>query len=529
MGSTNQRNDLTVVVIDDNKDHLALMTQVIEAVISSDQMKARAISYDNPAEALVNLGDVPNQVILIDYQLNESTGVEWISDFVNAGVGPVILVTSSGDEKIATEAFRAGASDYILKGEIFRNSSLLERSIKESLRKYRLEILNHELAKQLKIANKDLNSKNRKLTDLTESAHKFVEDVAHEFRTPLAVIKEFASIIADGLGGEVTPKQTEFLNHITGSAGDLAGLIDDFLNSSRLRSNSIRVDRRGCEVGRVIEVVEPMLRSRADSKSIKLTIEVDDDLPEVFVDADKMQRSLINLVVNAIKFSSPDTEVRVLASLDDEHSVRMSVQDFGSGLAADSVQELFMRFNQGDADERRLASGFGLGLNIVKEMVAINLGSVDIESELGVGSTFSFTVPVVSPISILHEFLKNGTKDVEDSRVVVMSVQRVHREVASEELVQDLKKISYPMDMVLESNEIGQVYLVGCTEDIEAWKSRVVQMDQTVQKQSESPRSALILTVCGSWEASRAEPFVLGLLEGSMKGGAINVPISTDS
>lgn len=529
MGSAHQRQDLTVVVIDDNKDHLALMTQVIEGVISSDHMKARAIPYDNPAEALVNIGDAPNQVILIDYQLNESTGVEWLSDFVNAGVGPVILVTSSGDEKIAAEAFRAGASDYVLKGDVFRNASLLERSIKESLRKFRLESLNHELAKQLKVANKDLNSKNRKLTELTETAHKFVEDVAHEFRTPLAVIKEFASIIADGLGGEVTEKQAEFLNHITGSAGDLAGLIEDFLNSSRLRSKSIRVDRRGCEVGRVIEAVEPMLQSRAASRSIHLTIEIDEDLPEVFVDADKMQRSLINLVVNAIKFSNPDSDVRVLASLDDEHSVRVSVQDFGSGLAPESVQELFMRFNQGDADERRLATGFGLGLNIVKEMVAINLGSVDIESELGVGSTFSFTVPVMNSISILHKFLKTGTKNSEDSIVAVMSVQRVHREVASDELIQDLKKTCYPMDMVLESNEPGQVFLVGCTEDIEAWKSRVIEADQATQKKSDSPRSALILTVCGSWEASRAEPYVLGLLEGSMKGGAIHVPISSDS
>ncbi|MGJ8637157.1 MAG: hybrid sensor histidine kinase/response regulator [Phycisphaerales bacterium] len=529
MGSAQQRKDLTVVVIDDNRDHLSLMTQIIESSVSSDQMKARVVAYDNPAEALVNIGDASNQVILIDYQLNEGTGIEWLSDFVNAGAGPVILVTSSGDEKIATEAFRAGAADYVLKGEVFRNASLLERSIRESLRKYRLESLNHDLAKQLKAANKDLNSKNRKLTELTESAHKFVEDVAHEFRTPLAVIKEFASIIADGLGGEVTPKQSEFLNHITGSAGDLAGLIDDFLNSSRLRSNSIRVDRRGCEVSRVIEAIEPMLRSRASSKSIKLTLEIDDDLPEVFVDADKMQRSLINLVVNAIKFSNPDTEVRVLASVNDEHSVRLSVQDFGSGLAEDSVQELFMRFNQGDADERRLASGFGLGLNIVKEMVAINLGSVDIESELGVGSTFSFTVPMMNPVSILTEYLKNAIKDVDGSEVVVMSAQRAHREVGSDELVQDLKKTSYPMDMVLESNEVGQVYVVGCTEDLEGWKKRVLEADQALQKQSSSPRSALILTVYGSWEASRAESYVLGLLEGSMKGGTINVPISTDS
>ncbi|MBO6513303.1 MAG: response regulator [Phycisphaerales bacterium] len=529
MCSAHQRQDLTVIVIDDNEDHLALMTQLIESTLSTDQVKARTIAYENPAEALVNLSDLPNQVILMDYQLQESTGVEWLSDFVNAGAGPVLLVTSSGDEKIAVQAFRAGAADYVLKSEVFKKPSILERSIKESLRKYRLESLNQELSRQLKAANKDLNSKNRKLTELTESAHRFVEDVAHEFRTPLAVIKEFASIIVDGLGGEVTPKQLEFLNHITGSAGDLAGLIDDFLNSSRLRSNSIRVDRRSSEVGRVIDTVRPMLQSRAASNSITLSIEIDDDLPEVFVDADKMQRSLINLVVNAIKFSDKGSEVRVCASVNNEHSVRISVQDYGAGLAQDSVKDLFNRFNQGGANERRLASGFGLGLNIVKEMVAINLGSVDIVSELGEGSTFSFTVPNASNESVVHEYLEHSFKRSEDPLVTVIAVERKHREVGSDELVNDLKRLSYPMDLVFVSEEIDQVYLMGYSEDVEAWVNRLSEADLNAQRQSDDPRSSLVMKVCGSWDPKRAEPYVLGLLESPIQGGSSYASISVDS
>lgn len=374
-----------------------------------------------------------------------------------------------------------------------------------------------------------MNSKNRRLIELTESAHKFVEDVAHEFRTPLSVIKEFASIIADGLGGEVSVKQKEFLNHITGSAGDLAGLIDDFLNSSRLRSNSIRVDRRVCEVDRVIETALPILHSRAASRSIQLSVEIENNLPEIYVDADKMQRSLINLVVNAIKFSDNGSEVCIRASMNDEYSVRVGVHDFGSGLPEDSVDELFKRFNQGDADERKLATGFGLGFNIVKEMVTINLGSVDIQSELSQGSVFSFSAPLMGTKSVVHEYLANAVRDPENTRVVVMSVQRESPDFSTEELVHDLKNMCYPMDTVLNSEQTGEVFMMGITEDVDAWSVRLIDTDLRIQRQSESPRSGLVVEVCGSWDSQHAEPFVLGLLEGSMKGGSAYASISADS
>ncbi len=240
MGHALEVLDLSIIIVDDNVDHLNLMSATLDLAFSSDSVELSILKYDNPANALAELADIPNQVILIDYQFAGSTGLDWLSDFIKADVGPVILVTSSGDETVAAKAFRHGAADYIVKSNAFKNPEVLHRSIKEALRKSGLEQINHDLSNRLKLANRELNSKNRKLTELTDTAHRFVEDVAHEFRTPLTVIKEFASIIADGLGGEVTEKQAQYLNHITGSASDLAGLIDDFLNSSRLRYHGPR-------------------------------------------------------------------------------------------------------------------------------------------------------------------------------------------------------------------------------------------------------------------------------------------------
>jgi len=412
---------LSVVLIDDNQEHLSLMELSIEQAFQEERCAITTIAHLSPAEGLAELVDHPNQIILIDYQLSGSTGVDWLSDFVKAGAGPVILVTSSGDEKIAADAFRAGAADYIIKSDAFLNPTILFRSIKESLRKYKLETTNQDLTKRLKAANKDLNSKNRKLTELTETAHRFVEDVAHEFRTPLTVIKEFASILADGLGGEVNSKQVQYLNYITSSTGDLGGLIDDFLNSSRLRSNTICVSRNEYSVRELIDGVCPMLQSRAASKSITLEFEFEDALPVVYADADKVHRSIINLVVNAIKFSEPGATVRVCAALDHEHAVKISVHDSGPGLPEEAVSELFDRFNRGTAGTNQLANGFGLGLSIVKGLVELNLGSVTLQSTLGQGSVFAFTLPCATKEGIVRGLIAQGDQATH-SPIVIQSL-----------------------------------------------------------------------------------------------------------
>ncbi len=493
------------------------MSATLEMAFESDSVELTTLQYDNPANALAELTDVPNQVILIDYQFAGSTGLDWLTDFIKADVGPVILVTSSGDETIAAKAFRHGAADYIVKSNAFKNPEVIHRSIKEALRKSGLEQINHDLSNRLKLANRELNSKNRKLTELTDTAHRFVEDVAHEFRTPLTVIKEFASIIADGLGGEVTPKQAEYLNHITGSAGDLAGLIDDFLNSSRLRSNSICVNRKEYTISTIFDAVWPMLQSRAASKSIKLERDVDEGLPSIYADADKMQRSLINLVVNAIKFSESDGTVRISAYQNDECSVRIAVHDEGPGLPESALAELFERFNQGGKDERRLANGFGLGLNIVKELVAINLGSVDIQSEVGVGSTFSFTVPISDNRSVVRGLVEQAKKRAGNPKIVVLSANRARDDQPIEELAEYLNSMSYPMDLILHSDDRSDVLLIGITEEGDSFRKRILLNDVEHRQGQEKPFSDLRVNLNGRWSTQQAETRILELIDSTTR------------
>ncbi len=526
MGTVNDENTLNIVLIDDNHDHLSLMSATVRNAFISEPFEISTQEFDNPATALTEISKIPNQIILIDYQFATSTGLDWLSNFVRANAGPVILVTSSGDESIAAKSFREGAADYIVKSEAIKNPAIIQRSIHEALRKSRLVQLNHDLSSRLKLANYELNIKNRKLSELTDTAHQFVEDVAHEFRTPLTVIKEFASIIADGLGGEVTEKQSQYLNHITSSASDLAGLIDDFLNSSRLRSNSICVNRQQHTVDEIFNAVWPILESRAGSKSIELVRDVDSNLPDIYIDSDKMQRSLINLVVNAIKFSEQESVVRVSATMNDSCMVEIAVHDNGPGLPQQTITDLFERFNQGGQDTSRLANGFGLGLNIVKELVTINLGVVKVESTVGVGSTFSFTVPIANNQSILRGLVSQTSKHSGDPRIVVLSVNRTHDDQPIDQLAEYLNTMSYPMDLVLYSGGKSCLLLIGITTEEESFRQRILKVDSEMRSKKLSPHSDLQISICGKWSADEAESRILELIEESVQKGHYHVEVN---
>ena len=513
MGIREQSNQLTAVLIDDNPDHLVLMNAALEQAFLSDGLPVSVRSFEHPANGLAELTDDHRQVILLDYQFSGSTGIDWISDFVRLDTGPVIIVTSSGDEHIAAQAFRAGAADYIVKSEVLSKPALLRRSIMESLRKHGLERTNRDLAMKLKQVNRELQIKNDKLSEITNTAHRFVEDVAHEFRTPLTVIKEFAAIIDDGIGGPVTQKQSEYLKHIIGSTGDLAELINDFLNCSRLRSNNICVHRQEHRVDSLINTVRPILQSRATAKSVVLEFEIDPDLPPIYADADKAQRSLINLVINAIKYSGNTGKIRISATRMGDDRVRIAVSDEGAGLPPESVEQLFARFRQGGTDNGHLANGFGLGLCIVNELVSINYGQVEVESELGVGSTFSFTLPCSNTSSILRGLIRQAEKSTSKHYIAVFAAQRTLLDQPNDELISDLSRACMPLDIAIPGPDSSTAYLIGLTTNYASFRERILSSVHEQNKKSGVSTSPLQLNFVGHWPCTQAYERIIDLIQ----------------
>jgi hypothetical protein len=239
-----------------------------------------------------------------------------------------------------------------------------------------------------------------------ETARRFMDDVSHEFRTPLTVIKEFTSILCDGLAGEVTPEQREYLEVIADRVDDLNSMVNDMLDIGRLDARLLGMHRREARVADIIHHISQSIERKANANKVDLEFQIDEDLPDVYCDPEKIGRVIVNLVVNAIKFSNEGGQVCVRARpAPHEPVVLISVSDNGPGISPQNMQAIFERFKQADSTLRASTKGFGLGLNIAKELVQLNLGEINVESQLGRGSTFSFSVPTADPCRVVARYL----------------------------------------------------------------------------------------------------------------------------
>lgn len=353
---------------------------------------------------------------------------------------------------------------------------------------------------ELHAANSELNVKNAELAQVTETALRFTDDVAHEFRTPLTVVMEFASIIADGLGGQVTDKQAEYLQFIIGASGDLANLVDDFLDSSKLRARTLRVDRRPHSVAEIIDSAWPMLESRAVGKKVSLKRRIDADAPAVFADIDKARRALVNLVVNAIKFSKSQGCVTIDAHRLGSGGVQFSVIDEGPGMTPDEVSTLFDRFRQGQQGRHGQSKGFGLGLNIVRDLVAINFGTMDVKSTVGAGSTFSFALPPDDMQAVLEWYVRRTAE--RDVQTVVTALKASHGgegRADVEELQRFLASTIHSNDLQLNCDDGRSIIVIGECIEPDHWRDRLVRESDERRTLEQGGPGPLVVEHVGTW------------------------------
>lgn len=261
------------------------------------------------------------------------------------------------------------------------------------------------LTTEISQINEQLRLSNQNLADLYSTALQFVDNVSHEFRTPLSVIKEFSSILHDGIAGALNQEQREYAGIILARVDDLTLMVGDLLDISRLESGLVGVHRRPHRCSEILEGVRTTLERRTSARGVELEIDLAPDLPAVYCDAEKAGRVIVNLGINASKFCSDGSKVAVWARNEAERSeVVIGISDSGPGIAPENVEAIFERFNQLGNESDTDTRGFGLGLNIAKELVQLNLGDIGVESERGIGSTFTFTIPAYDPIRIVKRF-----------------------------------------------------------------------------------------------------------------------------
>jgi signal transduction histidine kinase len=316
---------------------------------------------------------------------------------------PLVVLTGLADDSAALDALEAGAEDYLVKDRITPDS--LDRAIRYAIQRQRNTEI-RGLLEKMRASERMLERKNRRLAKLYRFAHHSVDDVSHEFRTPLTIITEYVSLLRDGIVGEVTSEQTRMLNIVADRANDLDNMVNDMLDVSKLKTGLLGLYRENCRVTEIIEHVRPSLERKAAIRKARFTIEVENDLPEVYCDAEKIGRVIVNLVVNAIKYCGDPGDVRLWARYDAARcEVVVGVNDNGPGIKPGELARLFRRFKQLDSKPRGGAKGFGLGLTIAKQLVKLNLGQLSVDSQPNAGSTFAFSLPEAKLETVLPRYL----------------------------------------------------------------------------------------------------------------------------
>jgi PAS domain S-box-containing protein len=243
----------------------------------------------------------------------------------------------------------------------------------------------------------ELEQSNRDLQRRNQEVQAFYHTLSHELKTPLTSAREFVSIVMDGLAGPLTETQLEYLSIAKESCDQLRLYINDLLDVTRLETGKMSIEFQALSLATLVERVVEMLAPAAAGKGISLGYDYQPDLPAVPLDQQRIQQVLTNLTTNAIKFTPAGGQIRVSLSESPAapECLQVAVRDTGRGIPKDQLDLVFNRLYQVNGDNRSAESprGLGLGLYISQELVQLHGGRIWAESELGQGSTFTFTIP----------------------------------------------------------------------------------------------------------------------------------------
>jgi PAS domain S-box-containing protein len=226
----------------------------------------------------------------------------------------------------------------------------------------------------------------------------FLSNVSHELRSPLTVVRQFTTIVLDGLAGELNPEQREYLGIALRNADELRRMIEELLEATRTESGLLVVERHQVQMAKLVAQAVADLRATAAAKRITLSADLPSQPMTVVGDPARIREVILNLVENAIKFTPEGGGIAVRASVSREFPGFMcvAVADTGPGIRPDDKERIFEQLYQVDPDAEAGRKGIGLGLYICRELVSRQGGRIWVESEFGEGSTFYFTVPIFS-------------------------------------------------------------------------------------------------------------------------------------
>jgi signal transduction histidine kinase len=418
-------------------------------------------SVDRLADGLAFMAKAPPSVVLLDLNLPDSHGADTFRKVLEKAPGiPVVILSGQDDEALAMKALHQGVQDYLVKGDI--TSAHLER------------VMRYAIERQALIRTLDMSRKQQ-----LEFKNQFLSHVSHELRTPLTCIHQFVTILLDGLAGDINADQRYHLGTVLNSVHQLRAMIRDLLEATRAESGKIRIEPRCITIGDLVQQAISMMAATAKEKQVGLEVGLDSRIPFVYADPDRVLQVLINLIDNAIKFTPPEGSVLVKACIveADPDMVYLSVSDTGRGIGPEAKALVFERLYQDPNSIDNSRAGLGLGLFIAKELVELHSGRIWVASEVGNGSTFSFTLPLYSlsklllPVITYLGRLRESVVLVKVELTPLPAVSRSTWKEICQQSLETLRRCVYvDKDLVLPvMRTVGQseTFLVAASTDLE--------------------------------------------------------------
>jgi signal transduction histidine kinase len=255
-----------------------------------------------------------------------------------------------------------------------------------------IAIENVRLFTELAASNREIAEKSQQLEVASQHKSEFLANMSHELRTPLNAVIGFSEVLLQRMFGELNAKQDEYLQDIYASGQHLLSLINDILDLSKIEAGRMELELTDFDLPTALDNALTLIRERAGRRGIALHLSIDERLGQMRADERKIRQVVLNVLSNAIKFTPEGGRIDVAAVPRDEF-VEVSVSDSGIGIAPEDQEAVFEEFRQVGTAAKKV-EGTGLGLSLSRKFIELHGGRIWVQSQLGIGSTFTFTIPV---------------------------------------------------------------------------------------------------------------------------------------
>lgn len=366
---------MKILLVEDSRTSVLMVESLLKEDPDEDYQLVVAGSVEAAKARLV---DDDFELILLDLTLPDSSGLATLDSIlaVSKGTGIVVL-TSTTDEKVGLAALQHGAQDFLIKDETYRK--VLLRAVK--------------YARQRAISEREVREAKELAEFATRSKSSFIANLSHELRTPLNAVIGFSELLLEGVVGELKGKQREYTEDIHKSGQYLHGLIGTVLDISKIEADRLELHDGKVNMHSLIDDVVERISGAYRNDKIVYVKQIEDSMPDVRADQTMMAQIVTNLVTNAVKYSPGGGTVTVEAKINGGGDMVLRISDQGIGIPKGDLVKVMQPFERTEVCKEHHIDGTGLGLPLTKGLVEAHGGTLEIDSDIGVGTTVTVHLP----------------------------------------------------------------------------------------------------------------------------------------